>query len=282
MISALARLLKAAQKWAAAACGESGHFYGCTHEEAIEDALAAVAKREPERSKRFNETTGAVGYWSAKGSTGAYEHPDRCICQKNDPTPHKHYPDPPFSCARCGHISCPAYKPAVAEAEPQLGPNDQAAAERCILAWKEHRLSEGDVKTLLDNIAQQEGAEPTISNEHSPPCCEDRAIEAERQLADARAAYARDVQVDPQAFADALSIQGELRLTADEFKRQRDAARAAIWLAEEMLEMETLRVMACPWCVTYRRRKELHHADCRFGQWLALPAVKAATGEKKP
>jgi hypothetical protein len=57
--------------------------------------------------KRFNDTTGTHGYISSKGPTGANFHPDRCICQGNDPTPHKHSLEPPYSCARC--VECKAY-----------------------------------------------------------------------------------------------------------------------------------------------------------------------------
>ena len=62
-----------------------------------------------ERRKRFKRTTGAFGYMTKRGPTGANHHPDRCECQKNDKTPHQHYDDPPHSCARC--LECQAYKP---------------------------------------------------------------------------------------------------------------------------------------------------------------------------
>ncbi len=64
-------------------------------------------KREaPEaRCKNFNETSGAI--------YGGNVHPDRCVCQGTDPTPHRHYREWPFSCARCGHKNCAAYRPAL-------------------------------------------------------------------------------------------------------------------------------------------------------------------------
>ena len=62
------------------------------------------------RSARFNETTGTHGYMTVHGPTGADHHPDRCVCQ-NETTPHKHYPEPPHSCARC--LECTAYEPAI-------------------------------------------------------------------------------------------------------------------------------------------------------------------------
>ena len=64
---------------------------------------------EAERCQRFNDTTGAFGYWSARGPTPASLHPDRCECQGKDPTPHKHYPEAPYSCARCS--ACQGYVP---------------------------------------------------------------------------------------------------------------------------------------------------------------------------
>jgi hypothetical protein len=63
-----------------------------------------------ERSRRFNDTTGALS-WNYRS---ACLHPDRCTCQSNDDqylgTPHKHYDEPPYECARCG---CEGYTPAV-------------------------------------------------------------------------------------------------------------------------------------------------------------------------
>lgn len=60
-----------------------------------------------ERRERFNNTTGAID-WHYRS---AALHPDRCECQGADSTPHKHYQDPPYRCARCG--KCDAYYPAV-------------------------------------------------------------------------------------------------------------------------------------------------------------------------
>lgn len=62
-----------------------------------------------EQSRRFNDTTGAHGYWTKDGPTGAHQHPDKCVCQGTDPTPHKHYDEAPFACARCG--KCDHYRP---------------------------------------------------------------------------------------------------------------------------------------------------------------------------
>lgn len=36
-----------------------------------------------------------------------------CTCQGSDPIYHKHYHEPPFSCARCGHTRCSAYRPLI-------------------------------------------------------------------------------------------------------------------------------------------------------------------------
>lgn len=71
------------------------------------------------RSQRFNDTFRGVGaiLSTMRGSDLASAHPDRCRCQdaSGEKDPHKHYPDPPFSCARgCG---CRAYHPALPEQE---------------------------------------------------------------------------------------------------------------------------------------------------------------------
>lgn len=68
---------------------------------------------DEDRSARFNATTGALGYSSAHGPTPASLHPDRCVCQQNDPIPHKHYQETPFRCARCSN--CRGYAPALHE-----------------------------------------------------------------------------------------------------------------------------------------------------------------------
>jgi hypothetical protein len=73
---------------------------------------AEKAEGKPERWRRFNETTGAFGYMTASGPMGANHHPDRCVCQGDEATPHKHYTDDPLHpCARCG--KCTAYQAAV-------------------------------------------------------------------------------------------------------------------------------------------------------------------------
>jgi hypothetical protein len=61
----------------------------------------------PERLQRFNDGTGCL--------YGGNSHPDRCVCQEKETgrfagTPHKHYDEPPYNCARC---RCKAYDPAV-------------------------------------------------------------------------------------------------------------------------------------------------------------------------
>lgn len=68
-------------------------------------------------SKRFNETTGAIGYISAAGYTGADHHPDRCICQGTDTTPHKHYKEPPYECGRC--VECKGFVPVNLTVHPE-------------------------------------------------------------------------------------------------------------------------------------------------------------------
>jgi len=61
-----------------------------------------------DRCARFNDTTGALT-WNYQSAS---LHPDRCKCQGNETTPHKHYAYPPYACARCS--DCKAYEPAVA------------------------------------------------------------------------------------------------------------------------------------------------------------------------
>jgi hypothetical protein len=63
-----------------------------------------------ERIDRFKQTTGALGYTTIRGPTGAHVHPDRCVCQGHDTTPHQHYRDAPHRCARC--LDCIGYRPA--------------------------------------------------------------------------------------------------------------------------------------------------------------------------
>jgi hypothetical protein len=70
----------------------------------------AVWGENAKRSRRFNDTTGALT-WNYRS---ANLHPDRCVCQEKPDaypgTPHKHYDKPPHACGRC---HCTAYTPAV-------------------------------------------------------------------------------------------------------------------------------------------------------------------------
>ena len=50
-----------------------------------------------------------------KGIYGGNSDPNRCVCAekekgRNADTPHRHYEEPPYSCARC---ECTAYTPAI-------------------------------------------------------------------------------------------------------------------------------------------------------------------------
>ena len=61
-----------------------------------------------ERFIEFNSAGGAVS-WNRRPFS---VHPDRCKCQGDDPTPHRHYErDAGHPCARCS--KCEAYKPAI-------------------------------------------------------------------------------------------------------------------------------------------------------------------------
>jgi len=102
----------AATRGRCSACGtpcndETVLCLGCASKDDVSKPSAAA---EPDGSRRFNETTGALT-WAGRS---AEEHPDRCVCQKGV-TPHKHYDEAPFLCARC--TECTGYRPAVA-AEP--------------------------------------------------------------------------------------------------------------------------------------------------------------------
>lgn len=80
-----------------------------------------------ERSTNFNDTTGVHGWTSELGRHGGDSHPDRCTCQGDDTTPHKHYGTWPHSCARC---ACSAYSPAVPRAQCTSTNGDDV----CVLA----------------------------------------------------------------------------------------------------------------------------------------------------
>ena len=75
--------------------------------ELVEAAVARLDQLDG-RWRRFNEAVGTVGYVGAAGPTGAHRHPDRCVCQGDDPTPHKHRDEPPHACARC--TSCDEWR----------------------------------------------------------------------------------------------------------------------------------------------------------------------------
>jgi len=64
-----------------------------------------------ERVRRFRNTTGVLS-WNGQH---AGLHPDACVCNTEPDsypgTPHTHYEEPPYSCARC---DCQAYRPRLA------------------------------------------------------------------------------------------------------------------------------------------------------------------------
>ncbi len=70
------------------------------------DAIGKIRAEDVdlERLDRFNGAGGALS--CNHRSFGA--HPDRCECQGNEVTPHRHYGHAPYSCARC---PCEAYVP---------------------------------------------------------------------------------------------------------------------------------------------------------------------------
>lgn len=80
--------------------------------------LSAVTRAR--RNEAFNDCFRSVGSILAtmRGHNLASSHPHRCKCQdrSGEKDPHKHYPEPPHSCARgCG---CSAYEPALPEETP--------------------------------------------------------------------------------------------------------------------------------------------------------------------
>lgn len=82
------------------------HWTWATHYRDVPAPPADPGPRDNgERVRRFNATTGVL--------SGGTNHPDRCRCQDRPDrfpgTPHKHYEEPPYSCARC---ACDAYAPA--------------------------------------------------------------------------------------------------------------------------------------------------------------------------
>lgn len=77
----------------------------------------------PERLQRFNDGTGCL--------SGGNSHFDRCVCQEKEKgqfagTPHKHYDEPPYGCARCG---CKAYEPAIPAAPAALALRGEASPQ---------------------------------------------------------------------------------------------------------------------------------------------------------
>ena len=67
----------------------------------------------------------------------------------------------------------------------------------------------------------------------------------------------------------------------DKLAGELTAARAAIREAAMILQREFDKFVGCQWCASYSRATLKHHADCRFGNWLARPAVVAAVKEGK-
>jgi hypothetical protein len=70
--------------------------------DAIENVRAEDV--EMDRLDSFNGSGGALSWCGRSFAL----HPDRCTCQEDDPIPHRHYGQAPYSCARC---KCEAYAP---------------------------------------------------------------------------------------------------------------------------------------------------------------------------
>jgi hypothetical protein len=79
---------------------------------------SAAPTEEPPREQTIAERVASI----AKGLYGGATDPNRCVCAeqekgRNAGTPHRHYTEPPYACARC---DCKAYAPAIA-ATPSSG-----------------------------------------------------------------------------------------------------------------------------------------------------------------
>lgn len=128
------------------------------------------------RIRRFKATTGAL--------YGGNDHPDRCVCQRKETgpyagTPHQHYQEPPFGCARCGG-ACKGYEPEVSD-KPSADVLLRGEGER------QHEKDQEDLETRVDGERQPDqpltatlnNTTPTtvpsnhVSNEHPSWCiCE--------------------------------------------------------------------------------------------------------------
>jgi len=95
-----------------------------------------------------------------KGIHGGNSDPNRCVCAEKErgnypDTPHRHYAEPPFACARC---ECKAYDPAVPPAPREPQPSAGDARERahvlvgdgCRFGFSPHSLSCDRVAAALE------------------------------------------------------------------------------------------------------------------------------------
>lgn len=99
----------------------------------------------------------------------------------------------------------------------------QAVADAVAQAVKEHE----DAAVRLLKQRDEEIARLTKELDYMVQKVECLRVQSDaraEEIPRLRANYERDVRVDPQAYADALTIQQELRATAQEFERQRDEA----------------------------------------------------------
>lgn len=152
------------------------------------------------RSRRFNETTGSL--------YGGNQHPDRCVCQEketgpNAGTPHKHYSEPPYGCARCSE--CKGYEPAVPTPQtPVKAETLEARIEAALKditpgAWKYRPLDFDDWGFVRSEIGDELVAIGRCSLPES---------EADRHRAggtDPFAGNAKFIAAAPQLLRDALA-----------------------------------------------------------------------------
>lgn len=69
----------------------------------VEPALTTCPLPTTEDRRRSFEASGGASTWEGRPFS---VHPDRCVCQGDDATPHRHSPD-----GRCARCECEVYDP---------------------------------------------------------------------------------------------------------------------------------------------------------------------------
>lgn len=185
-----------------------------------------------DRRMRFENTCGALGYTTKRGYTGANHHPDRCECQGSDPTPHKHYYEPPHSCARC--LECKAYKPAIPDVPLPVDPAPRPEAE----VNKPRPMTYAEV---LQSIAYDLGVErnPMLTYD-AVKALRTKLEAAERE----RDAYRRDYENELAGIAETRKLYGARNTeTFEQFMRRLVAERDAALRERDYLRAKVAAAM---------------------------------------